>query len=179
MALIGALMAGSTGLVFAGIFGAIGFGALSIVLDSSAQSSAKLFGAIFGACFALVGVVAGVAVITSAVRSLRGSATKPATAQAPTAVSAFGTPQVSTAFGTTSSKDADPIISAYNASRTAAPSVPQPSPLNLVPGLQAAVKASATRDPVDELAKLADLHQKGALTDEEFANAKAKLLGHM
>lgn len=29
----------------------------------------------------------------------------------------------------------------------------------------------------DELAKLADLHQRGALSDEEFARAKARLLG--
>jgi hypothetical protein len=34
--------------------------------------------------------------------------------------------------------------------------------------------ASAT--PADELAKLAALHQQGALTDEEFAAQKAKLL---
>ncbi|MCB0864646.1 MAG: SHOCT domain-containing protein [Solirubrobacterales bacterium] len=30
---------------------------------------------------------------------------------------------------------------------------------------------------VDEIAKLADLHEKGKLTDQEFADAKAKLLG--
>jgi phage shock protein PspC (stress-responsive transcriptional regulator) len=29
----------------------------------------------------------------------------------------------------------------------------------------------------DELGKLADLHQRGALTDEEFARAKARVLG--
>ena len=32
-------------------------------------------------------------------------------------------------------------------------------------------------DPVERLEKLADLHAAGALTDEEFAAAKAKLLG--
>lgn len=32
-------------------------------------------------------------------------------------------------------------------------------------------------DPVERLAKLAELHQVGALTDEEFAAAKARLLG--
>ena len=32
-------------------------------------------------------------------------------------------------------------------------------------------------DPLDQLQKLADLHDRGALTDEEFAAAKAKLLG--
>ena len=30
---------------------------------------------------------------------------------------------------------------------------------------------------VDQLARLADLHERGTLTDTEFAAAKAKLLG--
>ena len=37
--------------------------------------------------------------------------------------------------------------------------------------------APAPADPVDELKKLAELHASGALTDEEFATAKAKILG--
>jgi hypothetical protein len=32
-------------------------------------------------------------------------------------------------------------------------------------------------DPADELEHLAQLHTSGALTDEEFASAKAKVLG--
>ncbi len=32
-------------------------------------------------------------------------------------------------------------------------------------------------DPADELEHLAQLHDSGALTDEEFASAKAKVLG--
>ena len=31
-------------------------------------------------------------------------------------------------------------------------------------------------DPVERLKKLAELHQSGVLTDEEFAAAKAKIL---
>ena len=50
-------------------------------------------------------------------------------------------------------------------------------------------QASATTDPPaqdapaaapsmpDQLNQLADLHEKGALTDDEFATAKARLLG--
>jgi Short C-terminal domain len=191
-------MAGSLGLVFAGIFGAIGFGSLSILLDSTAKSGEKLFAGIFGGCFAIVGVVAWIAVISSALGSLRRP--KPATASTaprsrfsrapqpqPQPVSTFGSPDASAAFAT-DSKDADPILSAYNASHAPTPtaSAPSPtrstspavSPLNLVPGLEAA-KHAASQDAVDELSKLADLHQKGALTDEEFASAKAKLLGQM
>ncbi|HEV8179880.1 MAG TPA: SHOCT domain-containing protein [Gaiellaceae bacterium] len=32
-------------------------------------------------------------------------------------------------------------------------------------------------DPVDQLGQLAQLHASGALTDEEFAAAKAKIIG--
>lgn len=41
----------------------------------------------------------------------------------------------------------------------------------------AAVPAVAAPSTVDELAKLAELHRAGALTDDEFATAKARLLG--
>jgi hypothetical protein len=40
---------------------------------------------------------------------------------------------------------------------------------------QAAAQQAAS--PADQLGKLADLHERGALTDEEFAAQKAKLLG--
>lgn len=36
---------------------------------------------------------------------------------------------------------------------------------------------AAPASAADQLAKLAGLHQQGALTDEEFAAAKAKILG--
>jgi hypothetical protein len=184
--LIGALMAGSMGLVFAGIFAAIGFGSLSILLDSSASSGTKVFAAVFGGCFAIVGVVAGGAVILGALRSVRApSATKPTSSAVPVPTSAFGTPEASSAFGTDSTST-DPIVSAYNASRATAASAPAPAlpptptrtptPLDLEPGLRAAMRG-ADGDLVDELGRLDALHRKGALTDAEFANAKAKLLG--
>ena len=37
--------------------------------------------------------------------------------------------------------------------------------------------SSGSGSSVDELAKLADLHQQGVLSDEEFAAQKAKILG--
>ena len=37
-------------------------------------------------------------------------------------------------------------------------------------------ETAAAGDPADQLAKLADLHDKGKLTDEEFAAQKAKVL---
>ncbi len=37
--------------------------------------------------------------------------------------------------------------------------------------------APAPADPADEIEHLAQLHTSGALTDDEFASAKAKILG--
>jgi hypothetical protein len=43
--------------------------------------------------------------------------------------------------------------------------------------LSSASSGGATPDPVDRLAKLADLKQQGLLSDAEFETAKAKVLG--
>jgi membrane protease subunit (stomatin/prohibitin family) len=48
--------------------------------------------------------------------------------------------------------------------QTAQPAPPPPPP------------PAPTKDPIAELQKLTDLHNSGALTDEEFAAAKKKLL---
>ena len=37
--------------------------------------------------------------------------------------------------------------------------------------------APAPADPADQIEHLAQLHASGALTDEEFASAKAKIIG--
>ena len=46
-----------------------------------------------------------------------------------------------------------------------APAPPPPAP------------TQATADPLDELSRLADMHNAGQLTDDEFSAAKAKVLG--
>jgi hypothetical protein len=150
----GAIMAGSTSLVFVGIFGAIGFGALSLVLDSHASSGTKLFGGLFGGAFALVAVVTGFAMLWSALPSLRRTEVR------------YGRVKTKTGprTATTSTNMSMPT--------------PAPTPVNLVPGLQAAMGVGSA-NTVDELSKLAELHQHGGLTDQEFASAKAKLLGQL
>jgi Short C-terminal domain len=200
--LVGSALAGGVGFVFAGIFGAIGFGALTIVLDSSASNGTKVFGAIFGGCFALVGIVAWIAILKSAFGSVRArrppSPSAPARAgsarspfgKADEPASAFGTPDAASAFGSASS-EADPILSAYQASHAStagaaaapaghavAPVAGAPAAANLIAGLKQ-IRQAAGNDSVDELSKLAELHRSGALTDAEFASAKAKLLGEM
>jgi len=42
---------------------------------------------------------------------------------------------------------------------------------------QGAMEAAPPEDPTAQIEKLAQLHASGALTDEEFAAAKAKILG--
>ena len=41
----------------------------------------------------------------------------------------------------------------------------------------AQAEAPAAEDPFEQIEKLSKLHDSGALTDEEFASAKAKILG--
>ena len=45
------------------------------------------------------------------------------------------------------------------------------------PAPAAAAAPPASSPMIDQLNQLADLHQQGVLTDEEFASAKAKLFG--
>jgi hypothetical protein len=44
-------------------------------------------------------------------------------------------------------------------------------------GVDMAAAAPAAEDPFAQIEKLSQLHASGALTDEEFAAAKAKILG--
>lgn len=57
----------------------------------------------------------------------------------------------------------------------AAPQEPPPPPTPSAPPPSGA--ASEAGDRIAQLKQLADLHASGALTDEEFAAEKAKILG--
>jgi membrane protease subunit (stomatin/prohibitin family) len=46
-------------------------------------------------------------------------------------------------------------------------------------GGAAAAAPAAAVDPTERLSKLADLHDRGVLNDEEFATQKAKILSEM
>jgi hypothetical protein len=58
-----------------------------------------------------------------------------------------------------------------------ASSSPQAGPMMMVGGAQFQPGAPAATDSTAQLAKLAELHQSGALTDAEFAAQKAKIIG--
>jgi hypothetical protein len=168
--LIGAAMAGSGSLIFAGIFGAIGFGALSLVLDSNAASGSQVFGAAFGGVFAVVGIVAWGVILVSAFRSLAPMRPRDVR-RGKTKTTSRGGPPASASSTPTSMGVSTP-------GTTPATGGAALTPLSLAPGLQA-VRAAASGNALDQLSKLGELHQRGDLTDEEFANAKAKLLGKL
>jgi hypothetical protein len=71
----------------------------------------------------------------------------------------------------TAAQDAEALAAQLNAGPGAAPGAGAPAPLSSAPAPQPAA------DPLDRLEKLAELHSSGALTDEEFAAQKAKILG--
>jgi hypothetical protein len=169
-ALVGSLMAGGTGLVFASIFGGIGFGALTLAFDSHASSGTQIFGAAFGGAFAVVGVIAGIAVLSAALAALRQPRSAgPAAGGSKTRLSGNGR-----------SRGARPPAAAP----PPAPFQGMPSPAVSTPAMSApgafaspTPSAGSAAGAVDSLTKLGELHQRGLLTDSEFAEAKSKLLG--
>lgn len=52
-----------------------------------------------------------------------------------------------------------------------------PEPAPAAPAQAAAPAATGTDDRIEQLKQLADLKAQGILTDQEFANEKAKILG--
>jgi hypothetical protein len=199
--IVGGFMAGGStvGLINGTIFTAIGVGSFTVVFDKNASS--KTFAGVFGGCFAVVGGIILIFALASAFRSARPSSRKPrgsGRAGSPLigsqTTSAFGTPQTtsagisgSSAFGT-SGKDVDPIMGAYVAGHSGTPSGTGLSNSGVADsglgspsgGVGVTTPPSPGSDmgsALDGLSKLADLHKAGALTDDEFAREKAKLLG--
>ena len=70
----------------------------------------------------------------------------------------------------------DARISQLEAEQQAQQAAPPPEP-QYAPPPPAPAAAAPADDTMDRLEKLAEMHGSGALTDEEFAAAKAKLLG--
>jgi len=185
--IVGGFVSGgsSVGLINGGIFTAIGFGALSLLFDSSASSGTQVFAGIFGGCFAVAGLAIDGFVLAGAFRQMGSSSGRSKRSRGGSSLTAFGGGGTTSAFGTPQStvtsatgssafgkpdKDADPILGAYAASSASATA----SAIGLSGSTGGSPSMSAD---LDSIAKLAELHKKGALTDEEFAREKAKLLG--
>jgi Short C-terminal domain len=54
---------------------------------------------------------------------------------------------------------------------------PAPTPAPAAPAPPAPASAGLSQDALTELKQLSELHESGVLTDEEFAQQKAKILG--
>lgn len=67
-------------------------------------------------------------------------------------------------------------VSRRQAERWSQQDQPAPAQMEAEPQPAPAAPAPAV-DPVEQLSRLADLHDRGVLTDEEFAAQKARLLG--
>ncbi|HEY7952708.1 MAG TPA: SHOCT domain-containing protein [Solirubrobacteraceae bacterium] len=71
-------------------------------------------------------------------------------------------------------------VSRRQAGRWAAQEQPQEQPQQqqmAPPPAPAAAPAAPEVDPIERLKELGQLHESGVLTDQEFADAKAKILG--
>ena len=69
-------------------------------------------------------------------------------------------------------------MQAQQAAAQQAPAAPAPAaPAPAAPAPAAPAASGISDDALDQLQKLSALHSAGALTDEEFAAAKAKILG--
>lgn len=190
LTLIGAGIAMTgVGLSIGPLFVAIGVGSITVAFDKGNGSGQTAFAAIFGGFFLLFGAIPCLFLISGAIKALRRPSSSPSavgggTSGRPTmntvaptvgnasAVTAFGTPDAASAFGATKSEP-DAILGAYTAGGqppSVASQVPPASPLRAAP---------QSGDVMDKIAKLADLHTRGALTDDEFTREKAKLLAEL
>src|SRR5262249_45828472 len=123
------------------------------VLDSHASSGAKIFGLVFGGVFAAIGIIPAVAIAVGKLGKMRSR----------------------------DDPKRDAILGTYAASAATAPPVTTP-PIRAVTPATAARTAAAPPlggDAIEKIARLAELRDKGALTEDEFNREKAKLLAEL
>jgi hypothetical protein len=179
--IVGGLIAASGAiLIVPAVFTAIGAGAFTVGFDSAASSGTKTFGLIFGGCFLAFGLIPLLYIAARGLRNLGGappgyatSAAPPATTLPTASSSVFEGPEPASPFGEPSKPDA--ILGAYAAGTGTRPAPAPSAPLSFSSPAPSA-SSSSTPDAIDKLAKLAELRDRGALTEDEFNREKAKLL---
>jgi hypothetical protein len=180
LAVIGGLIASgsSAGLIVPAIFCGIGVGSITVAFDSHAASGTKTFGLIFGGAFVVFGVIPALLMASSGVRRLR-------TAPAPSSRGASASGASSSQFGATASPfgpaaQPDAIMGTYASATPGMTSALQPAPRTTSPSaLAPAAAGGSAGDPLGKIAKLAQLRDQGALTEDEFNREKAKLLAEL
>jgi Short C-terminal domain len=128
-------------------------GLATIRIDSTAPSGAKSLGLILGVCFGALAVLSVTLTVRKRLRPKPPTLPNPGTARAGPAVLDTGTG--TSASGPSSFASHQPVADAVRS--TGPPS----------------------EDPLDRLAKLAQLRDSGALTEAEFDSQKAKILSQM
>jgi hypothetical protein len=156
-ALVGWGFAHIWGLLWPTVCVATGVGLITIRMDQHAAAGAKAFGVFAGSCFVALAVLS----VGLTIRKLRR--TRVALASSPFQVGGPAGPGVA--------------IMADPPPMTAHP-MDWPGPAaSSGPGQVAAAARGSWIDPLDRIAKLAQLRDSGALTNEEFEREKARLLG--
>jgi Short C-terminal domain len=165
----------SAAMIVPAMFMAIGIGSFTVAFDKHVPSSNKTFAIIFGGAFAVAGLIPALIILFSGAR--RVGRARQVSSPAPAAFGTTGAQSTPSPFGTTSSQP-DAIMGAYAAG---APASAPPSP-TIAPSLMPSRPATTSRsgeDPLEKIAKLAELRKSGALTEDEFNREKAKLLGEL
>jgi hypothetical protein len=153
LAVIGCLMSRTSGWLWPLVCVSLAAGLATIKIDTAATSGAKSLGLILGVCFLALAVLS----VTRRTRK-RLRPQPPALANA----------------GVQSADPAPFDPGAGTFSPTPASFASQ-QPI----GEAAATIAAATEDPLDRIARLAQLRDSGALTEAEFEREKAKVLSQM
>lgn len=167
---VGWLMAGISGLMWPLTCVGYAVGFITIRNDATAAAGAKAFGLLSGVFF--IALAALSVVITLRKRHRKKTA--------PTGVLNVGIPPSGgPGLGVGSAEPAP----AGPAPAGPAPAGPAVAPMTSAPPSWGAhvtqAAAVSGSDPFDKIAKLAQLHQTGAITDAEFEREKARLLGEI
>jgi Short C-terminal domain len=153
LALVGWLLARTWGWLWPLVCVSLAAGLATIKIDSTAPSGAKSLGLILGVCFGALAVLSVTLTVRKRLRPKPPTLSDPGIARAGPAVPDAGA-------GISSS--ASSSFASYQPVADPARSTGPPS-----------------EDPLDRLAKLAQLRDSGALTEAEFDSQKAKILSQM
>jgi Short C-terminal domain len=153
LALVGWLLARTWGWLWPLVCVSLAAGLATIKIDSTAASGAKSFGLILGVCFGALAVLSVTLTVRKRLRPKPPTLPSAGTARAGPALLDTGPGAAPAASGSFA-----PYQPVADAARSAGP---------------------PSEDPLDRLAKLAQLRDSGALTEAEFDSQKAKILSQM
>jgi hypothetical protein len=190
VALVGWGMAKISGLMWPLTCVGYAVGFITIRNDAGPTSGAKAFGQVMGEFLIALAVLSVIITVRKRLRKKAGhagatnaGATNAGAANAG-AANAGAAPAGITLAGIPPTGSAGPAFGSAGLATTGPATVgPAPTPVaSMPPSWGPPVTQAATgsgSDPYDKIAKLAQLHQTGAITDAEFEREKAKLLGEI